>query len=274
MRSELCLCDPATGATETVLRTDRLIEAPNWTRDGRALIVNGDGRLFRVPLDAPDLAPIDTGFARRLNNDHGLSPDGGRLVISDATRCGQSEIYTLPATGGTPEPVGAPPPAYWHGWSPDGTTLAYVARRDGTFQVHTCPAGGGPETAVTAGFAHCDGPDYSHDGRHIWFNGQKDGAMDLWRVPASGGDPERMTDDAPMNWFPHPSPDGAGVLYLAYAPGVAGHPRDHEVELRMLPAGGGRPRTILALFGGHGSLNVPPWAPDGSRFAFVAYARP
>ena len=45
---------------------------------------------------------IDTGFAVKCNNDHGLSPDGTQLVISDQTKDGKSRIYVLPAPGGAP----------------------------------------------------------------------------------------------------------------------------------------------------------------------------
>lgn len=272
MRSELAIFDLATGKAETVLTTERLIEAPNWTPDSRMLIVNGDGRLFRVALDGPpEFREIDSGFAARLNNDHGISPDGRTLVISDATEEGESCIYTLPARGGTPTRVTADVPSYWHGWSPDGTTLAYAGKRDAGFDIYTCPAEGGAEACLTAGFEHCDGPDYTPDGQWIWFNGQSGGRMQLWRMRADGGAVEQMTDDERVNWFPHPSPDGGHVLYLAYENGVEGHPRDHRVELRIMPSGGGRPRVLLPIFGGQGSINVPCWAPDSRRFAFVRY---
>jgi hypothetical protein len=87
---------------EDVLSTDRLIEAPNWMPDASALLVNGDGRMFRVPLDAPALVEIDTGHAVECNNDHGISPDGCRMVISDSTDTGESCIWVLPVAGGTP----------------------------------------------------------------------------------------------------------------------------------------------------------------------------
>ena len=89
-RSELAICNPATGEVRPVLKTERLIEAPNWTPDGLALIVNCDGRLYRVALASPDLIEIDTGFAKALNNDHGVAPDGETLVISDRTESGVS----------------------------------------------------------------------------------------------------------------------------------------------------------------------------------------
>jgi Tol biopolymer transport system component len=274
VRSALCIHDLASGQDRVVLETPRLIEAPNWLPDGSALIVNGDGRLFRVPLDRPSLAGIDTGFATRLNNDHGVSPDGTLLVLSNHTVPGQSCIYTLPVQGGEPRQVTANTPSWWHGWSPDGARLAYAALRDGVFRICTIPAGGGKEFRVTSGGGHHDGPDYTPDGAWIWFNSDQRGGMQLWRIRPDGRDRQRMTDDDRVNWFPHPSPDGRHVLYLSYEAGTEGHPRDRSVELRLMPAGGGPARTLVRLFGGQGTINVPCWKSDGTAFAYVRYIPP
>ena len=113
MRSELCIYDLANGTIEIVLTTDRLIEAPNWSSDGKALIVNGDGHIYRVALARKaEMVRIDTGFAVTCNNDHGLSPDGREMVISDGTENGQSCIYILPVSGGTPRKVTDKTPSY------------------------------------------------------------------------------------------------------------------------------------------------------------------
>jgi Tol biopolymer transport system component len=275
MASHLCTYTLATGAVTEVLATPRLIEAPNWSPDGGSLIVNGDGLLWSVDLAAPGLTRIATGGLTKLNNDHGISPDGTRLAISDSTEDGKSAVYTLPYGGGTPTRITPNSPSYWHGWSPDGTTLAYVAKREnGPYDVCTVPAAGGPETRLTEGFDHTDGPDFTPDGRWIWFNGQKAGRMQLWRIRPDGSGAEQMTDDERWNWFPHPSPDGKHILYIAFEPGTEGHPRDREVELRLLPATGGRPKVLHPMFGGQGTMNVPCWAPDATRFAFVHYDRP
>lgn len=271
MRSEVAIYDLASGHVKTVLKTDRLVEAPNWTADGAALVINGDGRLYRVDLSNPQLIEIDTGFAKTINNDHGISPDGSLLAISDSTEMGESCIYTLPIAGGTPSKVINKTPSYWHGWSPDGRTLAYVAKRGASFQVFTIPVGGGTEFQVTRDFDHCDGPDYSADGKWIWFNGECNGSVQLWRAHPHGGELQQMTHDERVNWFPHPSPDGQQVVYVAYENGVQGHPRDHDVELRLVPAGGGAPKVLLSLLGGQGTMNVPCWSPDSKKFAFVRY---
>jgi Tol biopolymer transport system component len=98
--------------------------------------------------------------------------------------------------------------------------------------------------------------------------------MQLWRIRPDGSGAEQMTDDDRWSWFPHPSPDGKHVLYIAYPPGTEGHPRDKEVELRLMPAGGGAPRLLHPMFGGQGTINGPCWAPDAQRFAFVHFDRP
>ena len=272
MTSEIAVFDLTTDAVSILLRTDAHIEAPNWHPGGDYLIVNGGGRLFRVLLENPALVPIDTGFAIKCNNDHGVSPDGQTLVISDGTEDGARVIYTVPVEGGTPVRVTANPMSYWHGWSPDGGALTYTAKRGDTFQIHTIAVDGGDELKITDGFDHCDGPDYTPDGEWIWFNGERSGAVDLWRIRPDGSDLEQMTADTSVNWFPHPSPDGRHIVYLAYEPGTKGHPANRNVELRLMPATGGAARVLTAFNGGQGTINVPSWAPDSKRFAFVRYA--
>ncbi|TNC49003.1 hypothetical protein FHG66_12620 [Rubellimicrobium rubrum] len=272
MQSELCIHDLGTGETTVLLVHDGIIEAPNWHPDGY-LLVNGDGRLFRVPLETPALEEVPTGRVMGLNNDHGLSPDGRTLAISGKSETGKSCIYVLPVEGGEPVRVTEQVPSWWHGWSPDGERLAYAAvrRAAGPVSLYTCRVDGSDEVCVAEDFDHIDGPDYTPDGRWIWFNGEADGRVDLWRIRPDGSARERMTDGDTVDWFPHPSPDGTQVLFLAYPPGTRGHPANLDVALRILPATGGDSREVVTLFGGQGTINVPCWAPDSRRFAFMRF---
>jgi len=270
MQSELCIFDIETNQHQVLLRHDGHIEAPNWHPDGY-LIVNGGGKLFRVPLEAPELIDINSDFAVHCNNDHGIAPDGKQLAISDRTRTEGSCIYTLPINGGVPKQITKNVPSYWHGWSPDGETLAYVGKRGGPFCLITCPVQCGTETIVTDVFDHIDGPDYTPDGDWIWFNGERHGLVDLWRIRPDGSDLQQMTQDDAVNWFPHPSPSGIHVLYLAYPPGTKGHPAGLDVILRIMSTEGGPGRDLLRLHGGQGTINVPCWAPNGTQFAFMQF---
>jgi TolB protein len=247
------------------------IEAPNWTRDGKNFIFNDHGRLYKLPAAGGQPELIDTGFANRCNNDHGLSPDGTQLAISDQSQGGKSLIYLLPATGGTPRRLTSTGPSYWHGWSPDGSSVAFCAERNGEFDVYTMAITGGEEKRLTTAPGLDDGPDYSPDGAFIYFNSERSGRMQIWRMKTDGGQQEQITSDDNNNWFPHPSPYGKWIAFLTYGKEVSGHPANQDVELRLMPVAGGKIEVLAKLFGGQGTINVPSWSPDSKEVAFVSY---
>lgn len=266
--------------TITVSSTDRRVvytvpgrvEAPNWTPDGKFLIVNSNGRLQKVGVAGGTPETIDTGFAIRLNNDHGISPDGKTMAISDQSQEDRrSRIYVVPIEGGTPKLVTPKAPSYWHGWSPDGKTLAYCAERGGEFDVYTIPVEGGEETRLTTAKGLDDGPEYSPDGQYIYFNSDRTGMMQLWRMKPDGSAQEQLTTDEYNNWFPHPSPDGKLLVFLSYEKDVTGHPANKDVMLRIMSLADKKIRVLTKLFGGQGTINVPSWSPDSRRLSFVSY---
>lgn len=272
MRSSVEIYDFATGEQRVVFQSEALIEAPNWSPDGRYLMVNSDGLMYRLPLvGAPRLETIDTGFAEQCNNDHGISPDGKTIAVSDKCEFGKSAIYTLPASGGAPKLVTRNLPSYWHGWSPDGARFAYCGIRDDVFDIYTIAADGGEETRLTHGEGRNDGPDYSFDGEWIYFNSSRTGLMQIWRIHPDGTGLEQVTFDNAGNWFAHPSPKNDRVILISYEPDVFDHPRDKDVRVRVMDPDGGNLTTLFALFGGQGTMNSPNWAPDGAAFAYVRY---
>jgi TolB protein len=247
-------------------------EAPNWTRDGSAFIFNSNGHLFRLPVAGGKPEMIDTGFATRCNNDHGISPDATQLAISDQSQEEhQSLVYIVPIGGGAPRRVTRNSPSYWHGWSPDGKTLAFVGQRKGEFDIYTVPATGGEETRLTTARGLDDGPDYSPDGNWIYFNSERTGIMQIWRMRSDGSQQEQVTSDDFNNWFPHISPDGKWMVFLSYDRGVTGHPANKDVTLRLMSLSDRKIKLLAKLFGGQGTINVPSWAPDSKRLAFVSY---
>ncbi len=247
-------------------------EAPNWTHDGAAFLLNSNGRIFRLPVTGGKPAMIDTGFANRCNNDHGISPDSTSLAISDQSQEEhRSIVYIVPIGGGTPRRITRGSPSYWHGWSPDGGTLAFVGERNGDFDIYAIPAAGGNETRLTTAKGLDDGPEYSPDGKYIYFNSERTGMMQIWRMRPDGNEQTQITSDDFNNWFPHISPDGKWMVLLSYDKSVTGHPENKDVMLRLMSLSDHKITILAKLFGGQGTINVPSWAPDSNRLAFVSY---
>ena len=283
--SILCTMDVETGEETVLHEFPGIIEAPIWLNDGNTLLYNADGKIYRYEIDKDHVEQVDTGFCVQCNNDHVPSPDNQLLAVScmppeltDGTY--ESHIYVLPMTGGEPKDLTGPGLSYLHGWSPDGKELAYCAFRkkpeEETMRIEICtiPSDGGEETCLTDGKGYNDGPEYSPDGKHIWFNSTRSGLMQVWRMNRDGSGLTQMTDSDANNWFGHVSPDGKHVIYLTFAKGEL-EPNEHlpnmYVSLGMMDYDGQNKKKLLDLFGGQGSINVNSWAPDSRRIAYVKY---
>jgi len=292
-RSKVSIFDLRDKSIKTVYQADTVFEAPNWSSDGKYLLANSGGRLYRIPVDgsaaaAPEAINIDSSL--RLNNDHAPSPDGKLIAFSASSPASrQSQVYLANADGSNAHVMVTATPSYFHGWSPDGKYLAYVLQHPGAngapanYDIFRVPASGGESQQLDSNAGYDDGPDYSPDGKWIYFNSDRSGGWDVWRIPAEGAGPgdekaERVTSDEMEDWFPHPSPDRKWLLFLSFAKGTATHnDKLPGTQLRMMPMPGARLaktpqiQVVTTFFGGQGTINVNSWSPDSKRFAYVIY---
>ena len=296
-KSILQVFDIETNKITTLKHFDCVIEAPNWSADGKYLTYNSNGRIYRIDLvrgepdsngnlgelTAGDITEVSSYYVDNCNNDHVLDPDGSGLYVSHHTKeDGQSRIYKIFFDGREPVLVTPLAPSYLHGITPDGKHLAYCAERNGEYDIYTIPTAGGNEIQLTTARGLNDGPEYDSKGEYIYFNSVRTGRMQAWRMKADGSEQEQLTFDEHWNtWFPHISPDLQKIVTVAYTevdvkPGE--HVPNKMVELRLMQASAGsasfgKPETILKLFGGQGTINVNSWAPDSKQFAFVIYEK-
>ncbi|MEO7275320.1 MAG: hypothetical protein ABI211_25315 [Vicinamibacterales bacterium] len=269
-----------------VVKQPGRIEAPNWFPDAtNMLYFNNGGRLYKVQADPPGVPrnpnrlrtpeAVDLGILTRINNDHGVTFDGRTWAISDQSQTVNNQrpslIYTVPVAGGPPKLVTDKGPSYFHGWSPDGTVLAYCGQRGDNFDIYTVSAEGGPETRLTTHAGKDDGPEYSPDGQFIYFNSDRSGTMQIWRMTPDGSQQEQITSDEQENWFPHVSPDNKLLVFLTYEKGVGDHPENKDVMLRVMDLASRKVDVLAKLFGGQGTINVSSWSPNSQYLAFVSY---
>lgn len=272
-----------TGECDLAFTTeDVLLEAPNWTRDGSALILNGAGKLWSLDVSGRTISQVPITGIPDLNNDHVLAPDGTGIFLS----ANDGHIYRAPLSGGKAERITADDGSFHflHGVSPDGGELAYVGINDGDFsqpgRLLTMSVEGGPPSAFDTGGGHCDGPEYSPDGKWLYFNTEaftssrghaQIARMRVDYVHREAG-PEHLLASETVDWFPHLSPDGQFASYLRFPSGTVGHPADVPVAVVLVSTSDwAAPLHTWPVFGGQGTLNVNSWSPDSTRFAYVAY---
>lgn len=292
MASHLFIYDLRDGSSHEIFHANDIWEAPNWSPDGKYLIANSGGAIYKLVLkqdgtaEQPQKLAIPADY--QCNNDKAISPDGTKLAYSATVTSGDSahrgsQVFLADADGSNSRLMTPESPSYFHGWSPDNRTLAFVAQRNGSkqFDIYSIPVAGGAETRLTTNIHHDDGPDYSPDGHWIYINSDRSGKEAAWRFPASGAGvddakAEMVVSDDLEDWFPHIAPNGKKLVYIGYPAGTATHnPRDLHIELKLVAIDGGKvaktQKTLVKAMGGQGTMNVNSWAPDSMRFAYVTY---
>ena len=68
------------GKRKIIYQDSGRFEAPNWMPDGKKLLFNQDGSIYTIPVEGGIPEKLNTGYAKRNNNDHVISFDGKMLA--------------------------------------------------------------------------------------------------------------------------------------------------------------------------------------------------
>jgi len=267
--------------------------APNWTPDGKYIVSDMGGDFYRIPVSGADAGkPEKVKVSQKMTatNDHALSWDGKQIAITGITPPTTAKIRTpgdirnplfiMNLDGSNAHEVHL---GWLHGWSPDGKYLLYTQYHGDNFDVYRINSDGSGEVLMTTNTAQDDGPEYSADGKWIYFCSNRSGKWDGWRMPAGGAGTddklaEKITNGDTQDWFPHVSPNGKWLYTISYP---MDHP-DHNyvgdgIKIKLLRlengvgAKGAELTTVRTFFGGQGSGNTGGWAPDSTKFAWTEY---
>jgi len=274
--SHIEVMDVQSGLRKILYSAPNSLQAPNWTRDGKNLIYNSEGLLYKYDLSTGSVSKLNTGIANQNNNDHVISFDGKQIALSN--HVGEKRISTLfiLPINGSDKPIQITSAdsghSYLHSWSTDGKKLIFTGQRKNQYDIWAVDIGSKKETQLTNTPTLDDSPEFSPDGKWIYFNSVRTGTMKLWRMKPDGNNQEQVTFDEYNDWFPHFSPDGKWIVFLSFPKETnpTDHPWYQKIYLRLMPASGGIPKNIAYVYGGQGTINVPSWSPDSKRIAFVS----
>jgi TolB protein len=250
------------------------MQSANWAPDRKSIYVHEDGRVVRIPYLTPDAGgapqPIDVGKLVDCSGNFGVSPDGQWLAVSCAeVKGGPHQVYVVAASGGSaPRQVTTnTASSYFHAWAPDSRTIAFTRGSASKADIFAIPLTGGAETRLTTDTLN-DGPDYSPDGKLIYFDSARSGTTQIWRMKPDGSAAEQITDDEHLNSSPHVSPDGKSVAFLSQPL----DPGSDDAELKVIGSSDGLIRSVVRFQGDRGSFSMYGWG-DAHHLAFVSYQR-
>ena len=224
--------------------------------DGRTLVLDLQGTLWRLPAAGGEAEPLTDGLGDdRLPDFH---PDGHRVVFQ-SYRSGTWDLWALtlpPATPEAPAIPEAPEDA-----APSAAAAEPSAPNDADPTPSALPA---PER-LTDSAGDDREPAWSPDGTRIAFSSDRGGTYDLWLLTVATGELRQVTSALGNKSEPAWTPDGAALVYVA-AP--EGEP-DGELHLLTLDPPGTPSRTPSApIPGTAGKVAAPAVSPDGVRVAF------
>lgn len=119
-------------------------------------------------------------------------------------------------------------------WSPDSQWIAFTADQGGTRQLYVLNIRGGPDRKLTSDPVAVEAPQWSNDGKSIYFQSNRRGRDEVWKVPREGGT-EMPAEGIRMGRL---DPDGACMYY--------GKEEGKEVSIWREPAAGGPASKVLA----------------------------
>jgi len=293
-RTKFMVYDLRTKKTKVILTVDGQFHAPNYTMDGKYLISDMGGELYRIPLHGDTAGPaekIAISVKMMGTNDHSLSWDGKQIAITGITRMPTGQVrsaadihnplFIMNMDGSNAREVHL---GWLHGWSPDGKYVVYAQYNKDNFDIFRVNVDGSGELQMTTNKAQDDGPEYSGDGKWVYFNSKRSGKWDGWRMPPDGAGPddklaERVTFGSDtQDYFAHISPDGKWIYTISYPMDQPDHQYvgpNMKIRVLKLKDGvatkGAELETVATFFGGQGSGNTSGWAPDSKKFAWTVY---
>ena len=190
--------------------------------DGQSWVLSyvlGENRtdIVRVPLERQDGWPVGRGEAEPLfpssftDTEPNVSPDGKQIAFA-SPRSGSEQLWIGRADGSglhqvtNFRSVGLHHPR----WSPDGRHILVAVDENQTSNIYSVsPEQMAVEPVISS--PHIDDrPEWSNDGRFVYFRSDRDGPGWIWKAPVGGGEP-RVAAKTTLAMAAE-APDGADLL--------------------------------------------------------------
>jgi DNA-binding winged helix-turn-helix (wHTH) protein/Tol biopolymer transport system component len=256
------------GSISLIATVQGVIYWPRWSPDGKTIRFseNYEGyhdRLWQVDANGGNLHQLFTGQSDSNHVCCGSWTASGRSFVYLSIQANNNSIHVRPGVEGgwnlfAQEPIDIPaaPLDQWTAPVPsaDGKHLYAIGE-----QLHGRLVRIDPLTRRTEPFIggiSAEGVAFSPDHADIVWTSYPEGT--LWRSHSDGSARVQLSQAPLIARFPHWSPDGSAIVFVAARPGT-------DWRLYSVPANGGAITPILQESNGQG---VATWSPDSKSLVF------
>jgi Tol biopolymer transport system component/DNA-binding winged helix-turn-helix (wHTH) protein len=194
----------------------------------------------KIPLGPPIAA------STRIDVPGSFSPDGTKIAfVSTRSSISGADVWIANPDGSGMRRITTldAPELAIGSWSQDGRLIAFDAAIAGNTDIYVVPVQGGKPVRMTFEPSYDGRPEWSRDGKWIYFSSLATGPIpEVWKLPAEGGTPERVTHGG--GFEPKSSVDGNYLYYLDRGPRLGGNSFNDTATLLRMPTSGGEPTLI------------------------------
>jgi Tol biopolymer transport system component len=221
-------------------QVDSFSVSPRGNRAAYA-VVSDDPNIWQLSLSSPDQmtgSPSPLVELTKLDHSPAWAPNGRKIAFT-STAGGRPEIWVCDADGSNAGRVSGGVGAF-PAWSPDSQRIVFESKNERNERILTIirADGGSPRRLATGRNEVANlWPNWSHDGRWIYFRSMSGKDSNIWKISINGGSVSQVTQDG--GDIPQESPDGT-MLYFQKADE---YPK--RCSVWRLPAAGGPETRVL-----------------------------
>ncbi|MDO9518338.1 MAG: hypothetical protein Q7J10_09880 [Methanosarcinaceae archaeon] len=231
--------------------------APAWSPDGKKIVFSSDQDIWTMNADGSNQKKVfgsviwdgepcfnDDGSKIYFASEY-VSPIYSKFISIHVVDVDGSKRVQLTKNADMRAPA----------VSPDGTTIVYISKLSGNYDLRTMDVDGSNIVGITDAPADEFAPAWSPDGESIVYSSEGD----IWTTDRKGIRIKKLTDDEFNNADPFFSPDGSKIVF--------GSDRSGNSDIWLMNSNG---TGALQITSDVSEQKNPAWSPDGEKIVYVS----